>query len=417
MQLPAALREIDAKFSAIPTVTSEETNRVQRSLEPGVTALRLLGLTALIATLLLAAISAHRSARDMETDSRYWREMGATRRQRTIAVAVPIWSTVAVGLGGAIAAGWLASGWGPVASVRTVVPDRDLGIPLPLLLVVLVAALVFLIASTSYSAWRTTSGSPSQPRRERSTGLPALATNGGIVSLGLGIRAALRGRGRGDAGTLIAVSVAAVAIVVTAVMYSTSLTHLVSGPSQYGWPYDAGVVVNYGFGGTDTAEVAASLDRPEVERWGIAAVDGAASIGGLSLPVVADVQGFADLELTTIRGSLPRTDDEVALGARSAQLAGASVGDRVTVETQFGARDATVTGLVVLPPVGSLFSDRAGLGVGVLMSAPFYATVGAEGEAAAGVEPGTFTGDAGSFVRDRPARWSRPDSVHGLDRR
>ena len=153
-----------------------------------------------------------------------------------------------------------------------------------------------------------------------------------------------------------------------------------------------------GTAGSTRAAVSATLDRPDVETWGVAAVDGTASIGDLSLPVVADVQGFEQLGLTTIRGSLPRTDDEVALGARSALLAGASVGDRVRSRPNSERGDATVTGVVVLPPVGSMFSDRAGLGVGILMSAPFYETVAAEGEAAAGVEPGTFTNNAGSFV-------------------
>ncbi len=229
-------------------------------------------------------------------------------------------------------------------------------------------------------------------------GLWERATSSGNVSLGLGVRAALVGPGKGDAGTLLAVSVASVAIVVTAVMYGTSLGDLVSGPSQYGWPYDAGVVANYGYGGVDASAVTATLDRPEVQSWGIAAIDGSASIGDVTLPVVADVEGFEQLGVTTIDGSLPHADDEVALGARSALLAGASVGDRVTVATQFGTREATVTGIVVLPPVGSLYADRAGLGLGILMPAPFYKSVVAAGEASAGVEAGTFSNNIGSFV-------------------
>jgi hypothetical protein len=398
LRLPAALQEVGATFSAIPSVTSEEADRIRRSIEPGVTALRLLGLTVLIATLLLAAISAHRSARDMETDSRYWREMGATHGQRTAAVAIPIWSTVVAGLGGGVVTGWLVSGWGPIASVRAVVPNRHLGVALPLLLGVVGVALVLLVASIAFSSWRATSGVQREPRRERTTHLAELATNSGNVSLALGIRAAVRGRGRGDAATLLAVAVAAIAIVMTAAMYSTSLADLVSRPSQYGWPYDAGVVINYGFGGADAQAVAATLDRADVTSWGMAAVDGTASIGDLTLPVVADVGGFEQLGMSTIHGAMPRADDEVALGARSARLLGATVGDRVTVQTQFGPRDATVTGIVVLPAIGSLLADRAGLGVGILMSTPFYASVVAEAEHAAGVEPGTFSNNIGSFV-------------------
>ncbi|MEP7203019.1 MAG: FtsX-like permease family protein [Ilumatobacteraceae bacterium] len=398
LRLPAALQAIDATFSAIPSVTSEEANRIQVSLEPGVTALRLLGLTVLIATVLLVAISTHRSARDMETDARHLGEMGATHSQRTLAVAIPIWSTVLAGLIGAVVAGWLASGLGPVASVRAVVPDRHLGVARPLLVGVVGLALVTLTASTMFSSWRATSGPRLEPRPESPGRLPDLMAGGGNVSVALGVRAALRGRGGGDGGTLLALSVAAVTIVVTALTYSTSLADLVSAPSTYGWPYDAGVVVNYGFGGTDVQAVSTTLDRSDVKAWGIAAIDGTASIGSVTLPVVADVTSFGQLGLTTIKGSLPRADHEVALGARSAALAGVSVGDVVTVETQFGQRDATVTGLVVMPAVGSLLADRAGVGVGILLSAPFYAAVVAAGEAAAEVDPGTFSTNAGSFV-------------------
>jgi hypothetical protein len=191
---------------------------------------------------------------------------------------------------------------------------------------------------------------------------------------------------------------AAIAAVVASVIFSTNIAGLVAEPSRFGWPYDGGVVLGFGYGGADIEAIAATLDRPQVEAWGIAATAGTATINDQSLPIVADVSGFEDLGMSTVEGALPSADDEVALGSVSARQVGVSVGDRVTVETDFGARDATVTGLVVLPAVGALFSDSAGLGTGILMSEPFFRASIADGEAAAGVEPGTFWRDIGGFV-------------------
>ena len=101
--------------------------------------------------------------------------------------------------------------------------------------------------------------------------------------------------------------------------------------------------------------------------WGVAATALSATIDGVKLPAIADVSGLADLGLPTLEGELPRNDHEVALGSTSAERLDVSVGDQVTVETDFGERDAMVTGIVVLPSIGAFLSDRAGLGTGILL--------------------------------------------------
>jgi len=85
------------------------------------------------------------------------------------------------------------------------------------------------------------------------------------------------------------------------------------------------------------------------------------------------MRGLVNLGMSTLEGVLPRNDHEVALGAGSAERVGKSVGDELTVVGDYGTRTATVTGIVVLPSVGAFLSDRAGLGTGGLLSAPFFA--------------------------------------------
>jgi predicted lysophospholipase L1 biosynthesis ABC-type transport system permease subunit len=58
----------------------------------------------------------------------------------------------------------------------------------------------------------------------------------------------------------------------------------------------------------------------------------------------------------------------VALGSRTAAEHDVGVGDQVEVEGGgFSSRSATVTGLVVLPPLGSYEADRASPGTGMLL--------------------------------------------------
>jgi hypothetical protein len=107
---------------------------------------------------------------------------------------------------------------------------------------------------------------------------------------------------------------------------------------------------------------------------------------------------LVDLGMPKLDGVLPRNDHEVALGSTSAKRLGVSVGDQVAVNTDLGARDATVTGIVVLPSVGAFLSDRVGLGTGILLSAPLFKAIVAAREAAENVPAGTFYDTIGGFL-------------------
>jgi hypothetical protein len=68
------------------------------------------------------------------------------------------------------------------------------------------------------------------------------------------------------------------------------------------------------------------------------------------------------------------------------------------VSSEFGDRQAKITGIVVLPPVGAFLADRAELGSGMLVSGPFFAALVKQGEAAANVAPGSMSANSGGFV-------------------
>lgn len=157
--------------------------------------------------------------------------------------------------------------------------------------------------------------------------------------------------------------------------------------------------MNYGYGPTDPAAIATTLDRPEVEAWGIAALSlGGLAIDGQTLPFVAGREGFDGLALPVVEGELPVADDEIALGSLTARQLGLSVGDEALVSTPFGERSATVRGLVVLPPICPFLGDRASLGTGVLLPAPLFEAVLAGSESGTGLAPVDFADALGSFI-------------------
>lgn len=390
--LPAPLREAGVGYTLIPTVMADDTLRVQRSLEPAVRSLQLFSLAAMTATIVVALLGAMRIARRDEHDHRIWRDLGVARVTRIAGAAAPLVLAAAGGLTGAVGVGWLASGVGPVGSVRQLDAGR-LGLSAGPVLAIVGASALLLVAGAVAAAVVV-----STPRARR---VGAAATPSRMMaritgpSAGLGVRAAVNGPG---SRALLAASVTVVSTVLATLVFSASLTGLVSQPERFGWPYDIAAMVNFGYGGTtDAAAVAATLDRPEVERWGFAAM-ASMTIGGDTVPFVAARAGFGAMELPVVSGALPDADDEIALGSLTARRLGLGVGDKATVQTFFGDREATIRGLVVLPPVGPLQSDRASLGTGALLSQEFVDALLVDAAAESGGDPADLGDEQSGLV-------------------
>jgi hypothetical protein len=219
---------------------------------------------------------------------------------------------------------------------------------------------------------------------------------GASAPVSLGVRAAVAST---SARALVAASVAAVTAVLATVVFSTSLTGLIANPERFGWPYDAAVMVGFGFGGADRAAIGSSLDRPEVRTWQLASVSGGYAVDGEPVPTVAELEGFDALPLPVVEGRLPVADDEIALGTRTAGRLGLDVGDTAVVSNPFGGkRSATVRALVVLPPIGTFEGDRASPGTGAFLPARFFAATISRAEREGGPQFGDRAEEFGSFV-------------------
>jgi hypothetical protein len=243
----------------------------QQGIEPLALALAMLGGLVARATLVLTgqglALILSRSARDAPA----LRALGATQAQAALSAAcwggLAILGAMALALGGAVAISPLA----PIGPVRRFDPARGFQLDWLVLagggfvLLVLLAVLLGLLA------WR-----PVAPARQvqpvgvsavvtaaRRSGLPAPVVTG--LAYALERRA---GRTRAPVRATLAGSVAAVTALVAALVFSASLTGLVSHPNRYGWNWSV-LVQSQGGWGTWRPQVMSDLVRnqPGVTGW------------------------------------------------------------------------------------------------------------------------------------------------------
>ena len=392
-RIPAVLREQDVGYVVIPSATRDQRERVERSIRPAVTALRSFALAAALATVVVATLGALRIARRDQAHVGIWRSLGMTRQPRLLAVGLPLGGAVVVGTAAAVVVGLAVSGLSPVGSVGALEPATRIGLAGDVLAVVLGVSGTLLLAGVALAAAAVVRARP-RPAASRLS-LWSRATQLLEPFRGLGVRAATNGAG---ASAVVLGSIVAVGVVLAGLVFSSSLSGLVGKPERYGWPYDAAVMVGFGYGGAVPEAIGPSLDRPEVVRWGLAGL-GSVTIDGETIPGVAARERFGSMPLPVIDGRLPAAADEIAVGAQTAAELGIDIGDEVAIANSFGERDATVTGTVVLPPVGPFESDRAATGTGALLSEPFFRALVAASEEANGLQPGSFDATGlGSFV-------------------
>ena len=114
--LPRFLRDNDFNYFLIPTTSADEQRRIDDAIRPTVVALALFGALAAIATLAVVMLVAIRLIRRSERIDDTIRSLGAGRRDRALAIGLPLYAT---GAFGAFGPSW-SRGWSrrAVSSVR-----------------------------------------------------------------------------------------------------------------------------------------------------------------------------------------------------------------------------------------------------------------------------------------------------------
>jgi hypothetical protein len=391
-----------AGYYLIASPIAPEKARVERTLQPTVTALSVLALAVGVVTLVVLGLAVARELRSTGGDQRQWWRLGVTTTERTVITLLPLLGALAAGLVLAVGAAWLLSPVGPVGTVRSIEPSPGRQLPATVLL----GALAFGVLATAGVAALALRAARRSGRADEALGdrrdlafVRRLVGGTSRPELGEGVRAAYGGSRGG--GVVVASCALAAGVFVAALVFGTSVSAVLSTPSAYGWPWDLGVMGGAGYGELNVQEIEAALeDSDDVAGWTLLGLTNDVTLDGRPVVSLIAESPRPDADFTVVSGRLPRDAGEVALGTRTAAERDVGIGDRVELAGSIGSRTATVTGLAVLPPLGPFEADRADPGTGMVVpadllgaeaAAPLYTFVGVD--LAPGADPAAVVAD------------------------
>jgi len=190
-----------------------------------------------------------------------------------------------------------------------------------------------------------------------------------------GIRMAFEpGRGRAAVPVRPAVvgMVAAVAAVVAALVFGSSLSHVVDDPAIAGWDWD--VTVGNPHSGDVSAQAVPRLNADRfVAGFTVTAMGDALLDGRDDVPVVGIQTITGHVVPPVLTGRLPSSPGEIALGGRELRALHKVVGDSVVASSLHGPVTLRITGEVVLSP--EITNEQTQLGSGGVMTLGGAATV------------------------------------------
>jgi hypothetical protein len=343
-------------------------SRVQQAIRPEAVALSLFGAVAALAMLVLVGQGLAQMISRSAPDTAVLRILGATRAQAALAAALPglivVLGGVALAVAGAVAVSPLA----PVGPVRQFDPDRGIAADRLVLgggVAVFGLALLGLLAVLAVRSVRpreSGAGVGSSAVAAAAAGLPAAAVVGtrNAFEPGSGVRAV-------PVRSALLGSVAAVIAVVTAVVFSASLSGLTAHPARYGWDWDLAIQAGSGYGFFAPAKTEKLIkDEPAVTGW--------SEFGFAQLPVDGTVvqalglqRQLGAVQPSTTSGLALSAADQIELGTVTLRQLGKKVGDRVRIGIGLYTRTVVITGTVTLPSFGVGAADHPSLGHGAMV--------------------------------------------------
>ena len=290
------------------------------------------------------------------------RAVGMTRRQRTLALALP--SLVAIGVGSAVGAlaACAASPLFPVAIARLAEPHPGFRVDATVILagMVLVAAILGVWALVSAGRRARSGPSSSLMRSVPGGSLVPLGPEPGLAAR-LGIRLALdrdRSERRVPSRTAIVGSVVAVLGVVGALVFSASLTSTIDHRARWGWTWSA--MPDPPAAADHAALLSGLRTTPDLDAAGLL-FTGQVKLDGRFVNALTFDPVRGSVAPTLVTGRLPTGPGEVALGGNVLSGLGVRVGDTVDGSAADGSLPASagpvhtmrllVVGQVVVPLV------------------------------------------------------------------
>ena len=292
-------------------------NQVQQAIRPEAVALSVFGAIAALAMLVLVGQGLAQMISRSAPDTAVLRVLGATRAQAALGAALPGLVAVIGGLALAVAGAVAVSPLAPVGPVRQFDPDRGIaadGLVLGAGAAILGLALLGLLAVLAVRSVRPRDsgagvGSSAVARAAAAAGLPAAAVVGtrNAFEPGSGVRAV-------PVRSALLGSVAAVIAVVTAVVFSASLSGLIAHPARYGWDWDLAIQAESGYGFFAPAKTKKLIkDEPAVTGWsefGFAQLP----VDGTVVPALGLQRQLGAVQPPTTSGRALSAPDQIELG-------------------------------------------------------------------------------------------------------
>jgi hypothetical protein len=243
----------------------------------------------------------------------------------------------------------LASDAFPTGFARRLEPDPGLRVEA---VVLIVGAVGLVLALLLWNVIAVGSGKLRPDIVRPSTVIEGIATRSPSATAATGLRLAFI-RGERDSGS-VRTSVVGLLMtmigVVGALTFAASLHQLVTDPSRYGENYDG----FFGSGQTTVSdELRAALEaEPEIDGLMLLS-EGQARVDDYTLRLVGMEPIKGDVAPKVLEGRLPLSEDVIALGRLAARALHVGVGDDLALEGVEGERTFRVTGLAVVPSIGS----------------------------------------------------------------
>ena len=298
------------------------------------------------------------------------RSLGATPRQLTAVALAPGALVAVAGMALAIPAAYLLSWFTPIGLARRAEISPGFAFDAAALLGGAAVLALLLAARAAVAAPRAarTGARAATADRPRAGLAGRLAGRGLSPAAVSGIQLAFEpGRGRSAVPVRAAIvgMAAALAAVLAALVFGSSVSHVIGDPAVAGWDWD--VTVGNPHSGDISAQAVPRLRADTfvsgftVTAMGDALLDGRDDVTLVGLQTVT-----GRVVPPVLAGRLPDAPGEIALGGRELRALGKSVGDTVLAKGPHGQVPLRVTGEVVLSP--EITNEQTQLGSGAVMT-------------------------------------------------
>jgi ABC-type lipoprotein release transport system permease subunit len=386
--IPGFRRDVEqlANGEAISFQTATATRaKVDRAVRPQVLVLSVFAIVVVLTGALVAGQAIARYTFVEAADSGTLSAIGATRSQLFAITMLRVAVTAIAGAAVAVALAIALSPLTPIGPARTAEPFPGFAVDGFVLVLGVLAIVLVAAALAAIPAWRAArAGNAAHDEASRPSALIGACARASFPPpVVAGVRLATepgKGRTAVPVRTTIVGGALAIAMVVAAVVFATSLDHLVSTPRLYGWNWDA-LVNASGDDPAGTRAQARALEHvletsSSVRTWEPATLSSMRLQSG-SVSALG-IEPDSPIGPTVASGRLPRRGDEIALGARTLRALDAEIGDSVIARANDGSRrHLRVVGQVVLPALG-LYpgSDKTALGEGAVVTRSAITTLG-----------------------------------------